>query len=44
MITDVVEDLRRHRRVRRGDLLVVTAGTPVGRAGSTNFLKIHRVE
>ena len=27
-----------------GDTLVITAGTPVGTAGTTNFLKVHRVE
>jgi pyruvate kinase len=30
--------------VKRGDLIVITAGTPVQRPGSTNFLKVHRVE
>jgi len=44
MISKVVAQLRADRRVRRGDFLVITAGTPVGRAGSTNFLKVHRVE
>jgi pyruvate kinase len=44
MISNVVEQLKRKKGVRRGDTLVITAGTPVGRAGTTNFLKAHRVE
>jgi len=29
---------------RRGDQVVVTAGVPIGRPGTTNFLKVIRVE
>jgi pyruvate kinase len=44
MVEEVVKQLLGEKCVRRGDLIVFTAGTPVGRPGSTNFLKIHRVE
>ncbi|MFC2056071.1 pyruvate kinase alpha/beta domain-containing protein [Chloroflexota bacterium] len=30
--------------VQRGELVVVTAGIPMGTPGSTNIAKIHRVE
>jgi pyruvate kinase len=29
---------------RKDDLVVVTAGYPIGRTGTTNFLKVVRVE
>jgi pyruvate kinase len=43
MVEAVANRLLHEGAVRRGDLLVVTAGTPVQRPGSTNFLKVHRV-
>ena len=44
MIDAVSARLKRGRKVKRGDIIVFTAGTPVGRRGTTNFMKIHRVE
>lgn len=44
MIDAVSARLKAERTIKRGDLIVFTAGTPVGRRGSTNFMKIHRVE
>ena len=44
MIDALVAGLRERKVVKRGDTVVITAGTPVGRPGTTNFLKIHRVE
>jgi pyruvate kinase len=29
---------------RKGDLIVITAGIPIGMAGTTNLLKVERVE
>ena len=29
--------------VKSDDLVVITGGVPVGRPGSTNFIKVHRV-
>jgi pyruvate kinase len=43
MVDAVARRLLHDGAVRHGDLLVITAGTPVQRPGSTNFLKVHRV-
>ena len=43
MVKAVEALLLAEKVVRRGDLVVVTGGTPVNQAGSTNFMKIHRV-
>ncbi|NNF08641.1 MAG: pyruvate kinase [Candidatus Eisenbacteria bacterium] len=43
MIDAVTAKLKRDRRVRKGDRIVVTAGTPMGTIGSTNFLKVHLI-
>ena len=29
--------------VKTNDIVVLTGGVPVGRPGSTNFIKIHRI-
>lgn len=42
MISLTVEAVR-HGHVQEGDLVVITAGTPVGVPGSTNLIKVHRV-
>ena len=31
------------RIVKKGDVVVITFGMPVGRAGTTDLIKIHRV-
>lgn len=33
-----------HRLVEEGDLVVITAGIPLGMAGTTNMLKVHQVK
>jgi pyruvate kinase len=43
MIRTVVEAARAQGRVQDGDLVVITAGVPVGGMGLTNMLKVHRV-
>jgi pyruvate kinase len=43
MIGTVVEAARAQGRVHDGDLVVITAGVPVGGTGLTNMLKVHRV-
>ncbi len=43
MIGTAVEAARRRGLVQDGDLVVVTAGVPLGGAGLTNMLKVHRV-
>ena len=29
--------------IRLGDIVVITAGVPVGRSGTTNLIKVHHV-
>jgi pyruvate kinase len=43
MICTVVEAARAQGRVQDGDLVVITAGVPVGGMGLTNMLKVHKV-
>jgi pyruvate kinase len=44
LLRRAVEQLKRERKVAKGDLLVMVAGTPVGLAGTVNFMKIHQVD
>jgi pyruvate kinase len=44
LIDRMADAMVRARSVRRGDLIVVTGGTPLHVPGTTNFLKIHRVD
>lgn len=39
----VVDVARRNRLVKDGDLVVITAGTPIGLSGTTNLLKVQLV-
>jgi pyruvate kinase len=43
MIGTVVEAARKRGLVHDGDLVVITAGVPLGGTGLTNMLKVHRV-
>jgi pyruvate kinase len=43
MITTVVEAARVQGQVQDGDLVIITAGVPLGGVGLTNLLKVHRV-
>jgi pyruvate kinase len=43
MIVTVVEAVRARDLVQDGDLVIITAGVPLGGAGLTNTLKVHRV-
>lgn len=36
-----VEESLKHEYVNHGDLVVITAGVPVGKSGSTNLMKVH---
>ena len=36
-----VEESLKHNYVDHGDLVVITAGVPVGKAGTTNLMKVH---
>jgi pyruvate kinase len=43
MIATVEHAMLKRKLVRPKDLIVITAGVPIGVAGSTNMMKIHRV-
>jgi pyruvate kinase len=43
MIASVERAMLYRKLARRHDLIVITAGVPIGVAGSTNMMKIHRV-
>ncbi len=43
MISSIELLMLRRRLARQHDLIVITAGVPIGVAGSTNLMKIHRV-
>ena len=43
MIAGVERAMQRRKLLKPGDLIVITAGVPVGVAGSTNMMKIHHV-
>jgi pyruvate kinase len=43
MITSIERIMIGNRLARVHDLIVITAGVPIGVAGSTNMMKIHRV-
>ncbi len=43
MITGVEKIMLRKKLAKKHDLLIITAGVPIGVAGSTNMMKIHRV-
>jgi pyruvate kinase len=43
MISNAVNTAVDHRLIKGGELVVITAGVPVGLEGSTNLIKIHTV-
>jgi pyruvate kinase len=43
MIDAAIDAGRKSGIVNLGDLVVITAGIPVGRSGSTNMIKVHHV-
>lgn len=38
-----VEESIKHNYVKHGDLVIITAGVPVGEAGTTNLMKVHLI-
>ena len=44
MVEGAAQLLRARGAVRPGDLIAVVAGTPIARRGTTNLLKVHRIE
>ncbi|MDH2389992.1 pyruvate kinase [Streptomyces sp. HNM0663] len=43
MVAQVDEELLRIGRCERGDIVVITAGSPPGVPGSTNLVRVHRI-
>lgn len=43
MIASVEQAMLHRKLVKKRDLILITAGVPVGVAGSTNMMKIHRI-
>ncbi|MFJ4693556.1 pyruvate kinase [Streptomyces sp. NPDC088766] len=43
MVDQVDELLLRHGRCEKGDVVVITAGSPPGVSGSTNLVRVHHV-
>jgi pyruvate kinase len=43
MIQHAVEAAEKHNYIQDGNLVVITAGTPIGVPGSTNLIKVHYV-
>jgi len=44
MVEGAARLLRARDAVEPGDLIAVVAGTPIARRGTTNLLKVHRIE
>ncbi|MFA6450081.1 MAG: pyruvate kinase [bacterium] len=43
LVQDVDERMLQTKLVRRGDVVVITTGVPIGASGTTNMMKIHRI-
>ncbi|GDY41992.1 hypothetical protein SANT12839_028740 [Streptomyces antimycoticus] len=43
MVAQVDEELLRLGRCRKGDLVIITAGSPPGVSGSTNLVRVHHI-
>lgn len=41
ILEESVEESVKHKYVTHGDVVIITAGVPVGEAGTTNLMKIH---
>ncbi len=41
LLENAVDESLKHGYVKHGDLVVITAGVPVGHAGTTNLMKVH---
>ncbi|MCZ9347103.1 pyruvate kinase, partial [Streptomyces sp. TRM76130] len=43
MVAQVDELLLRYGRCRKGDVVIITAGSPPGVSGTTNMVRVHRI-
>src|SRR5690606_16590736 len=41
LLEKALDESLKHGYVKHGDLVVITAGVPVGQAGTTNLMKVH---
>ncbi|PIC65251.1 pyruvate kinase [Sporosarcina sp. P13] len=41
ILQESVEESVKHQYVTHGDVVIITAGVPVGKAGTTNLMKLH---
>ncbi|MBE1554406.1 pyruvate kinase [Sporosarcina limicola] len=41
ILQESIEESVKHQYVGHGDVVIITAGVPVGKAGTTNLMKIH---
>ncbi len=44
MLRQINRTLRQLDMARPGDVVIIVSGVPIGQRGSTNLLKIHRVQ
>ena len=40
----LLEVARKHGLISKGDIVVITAGIPLGISGTTNMLKVERIK
>ncbi len=43
MVLSSVSEAIKEKYIRNGDLIVITAGVPIGKSGTTNLMKVHLV-
>ncbi|WP_438311459.1 pyruvate kinase [Sporosarcina sp. FA9] len=43
ILEESIEESIKHQYISHGDIVIITAGVPVGEAGTTNLMKIHIV-
>jgi len=44
LIYQIIDRLKNQKKIKKNDLIIITAGHPVGRKGNTNLLKVQKVE
>ena len=44
LFSHAVEVARKHGLISKGDIVVITAGIPLGIPGTTNMLKVERIK
>lgn len=44
MMKEAISGAIRSKLVKKGDIVIITAGVPVGEKGKTNLIKVHRID